>query len=143
MSEPKNEGIDLAQDLMSDVQANADAVKLETEKEAASEAAAAAAAATQAKVEAAAEAVKAKAEAAVEAPIIAMRDEVKKSFLSDNVKKEIREWVVAFGFALIAFFLIRTFLFTVITVDGKSMETTLHDGERLIVWPFDRFRGID
>ena len=126
MSEPKNEGFDLAQDLESDVKANADAVQLEAQKEAVAEAKAAAEAAAQAK-----------AEAAATAPTITMRDETKKPFLSDNAKKEIREWVVAFAFALVAFFLIRTFLFTVITVDGKSMETTLHDGERLIVTVLD------
>ena len=52
-------------------------------------------------------------------------------------RKEIREWVVALAVALIAVFLIRSFLFTVIRVDGSSMKETLHDGERLIVTVLD------
>ena len=39
--------------------------------------------------------------------------------------------------ALIAVFLIRSFLFTVIRVDGDSMKETLHNGERLIVTVLD------
>jgi len=50
-----------------------------------------------------------------------------------RAKKEIREWIVSIAVALIAVFLIRSFLFTVIRVDGDSMKETLHDGERLIV----------
>ncbi len=50
-----------------------------------------------------------------------------------KAKKEIREWIVSIAVALIAVFLIRSFLFTVIRVDGDSMRETLHDGERLIV----------
>jgi len=50
-----------------------------------------------------------------------------------RVKKEIREWVVSIAVALIAVFLIRSFLFTIIRVDGDSMRETLHNGERLIV----------
>ncbi len=48
-----------------------------------------------------------------------------------NVKKEILEWVVSLGVALIAVFLIRTFLFTMIRVDGESMLETLHDQDRI------------
>jgi signal peptidase I len=54
-----------------------------------------------------------------------------------RAKKEIREWVVSIALALIAVFLIRSFLFTVIRVDGSSMAETLHDGERLIVTVLD------
>ena len=50
-----------------------------------------------------------------------------------KAKKEIREWIVSIAVALLAVFLIRSFLFTVIRVDGDSMRETLHDGERLIV----------
>ena len=54
-----------------------------------------------------------------------------------KAKKEMREWVVSIAVALIAVFLIRSFLFTVIRVDGDSMRETLHDGERLIVTVLD------
>lgn len=54
-----------------------------------------------------------------------------------KAKKEIREWAVSIAVALIAVFLIRSFLFTVIRVDGDSMKETLHDGERLIVTVLD------
>lgn len=50
-----------------------------------------------------------------------------------NVKKEVREWVVSIAVALIAVILIRTFLFTVIKVEGPSMNDTLWEGDRLIV----------
>lgn len=112
--ERNNEGIDLKEDLRDDLEADQDAVsaaKAEESAQAASDAA--------------------------EKPTITMRDEEKKPLLSARAKKEIREWVVSIAFALIAVFLIRTFLFTVISVDGQSMETTLHDGERLIVTVLD------
>jgi len=70
-------------------------------------------------------------------PLLEMREEERKPLLSANAKKEIREWVVSIAFALIAVFLIRMFLFTVIRVDGHSMDTTLADGERMIVTVLD------
>ena len=48
-------------------------------------------------------------------------------------KQELREWVVALGTAIIIVTIIQSFLFRIIRVDGESMETTLHDGERLFV----------
>ena len=54
-----------------------------------------------------------------------------------KAKKEIREWIISIAVALLAVFLIRSFLFTVIRVDGDSMRETLHDGERLIVTVLD------
>ncbi|MBO4299790.1 MAG: signal peptidase I [Clostridia bacterium] len=50
-----------------------------------------------------------------------------------NIKKEIREWIVSLATALIVVFIIRTFLFTIIRVDGPSMSDTLLDGDRLYV----------
>ena len=50
-----------------------------------------------------------------------------------SVKQEIREWVVSLAVALIVVFVIQTFFFRIIRVDGQSMETTLHDNERLFV----------
>ncbi len=54
-----------------------------------------------------------------------------------DVKKEIWEWVKAILMALIAFFIIRTFIFTMIRVDGRSMVDTLHHEDRLAVTIFD------
>ena len=47
--------------------------------------------------------------------------------------KEVKEWVVALAVALVVVFVIQTFLFRIIRVDGHSMDTTLADGERLFV----------
>ncbi|TYS15393.1 signal peptidase I [Rossellomorea vietnamensis] len=46
---------------------------------------------------------------------------------------EILEWAKALGFALIIVFIVRTFLITPIVVEGASMNTILHDQERMIV----------
>ena len=56
------------------------------------------------------------------------KNKVKKSW-----KQELREWIVALGTAIIIVTIIQSFLFRIIRVDGESMETTLHDGERLFV----------
>ena len=48
-------------------------------------------------------------------------------------QQELKEWIVALGTALIIVLVIQSFLFRIIRVDGQSMETTLHDGERLFV----------
>ncbi len=50
-----------------------------------------------------------------------------------DLKHEIFEWVVAIVIALAAAFIIKTFLFTFVTVEGPSMESTLHTGDRLFV----------
>ena len=52
--------------------------------------------------------------------------------------KEIREWVVALVVALMVVLFIRTFLFTIIRVDGHSMDYTLADGERMFVTILDK-----
>ena len=48
-------------------------------------------------------------------------------------KNEIWEWIKALFIAIILAFIIRTFLFTPIVVEGSSMEPTLQDQERMIV----------
>ena len=48
-------------------------------------------------------------------------------------KKELREWLVSLGVALLIVLVVRMFLFTLIRVDGESMENTLMNGERLFV----------
>ncbi len=58
--------------------------------------------------------------------------------------REIREWVVALAAAVLIALLIRTFLFTLIRVDGNSMNDTLLHGERLFVSVIDvRLSGVE
>ncbi len=54
-----------------------------------------------------------------------------------NWKKELREWIVSLAVALLIVFVVRTFFFTLIRVDGSSMENTLLSGERLFVTVLD------
>lgn len=48
--------------------------------------------------------------------------------------REILEWVEAIALAVVVAMLVRTFLFTVVRVDGQSMDYTLAHNDRLIVW---------
>jgi signal peptidase I len=48
-----------------------------------------------------------------------------------DAKKEIMEWIKSIVVALIIVAIVRTFLFTMIRVDGESMLETLQDGDRL------------
>lgn len=48
-------------------------------------------------------------------------------------KNELWEWMRALVIAIILAFLIRTFLFAPFIVEGESMETTLHNNEKLVV----------
>ncbi|OIU71714.1 signal peptidase I [Rossellomorea aquimaris] len=48
-------------------------------------------------------------------------------------KNETFEWIKSLGVALVIVFIVRAFLFTPILVDGASMNTTLHDQDRMIV----------
>jgi len=48
-------------------------------------------------------------------------------------KNELWEWTRALVIAIILAFLIRTFLFAPFIVEGESMETTLHNSEKLVV----------
>ena len=69
--------------------------------------------------------------------LLEFREEEKKPLLTDKARKEIREWVVSLAVALVVVLLIRTFLFTIISVDGPSMSDTLLDGDRLMVTVLD------
>lgn len=60
-------------------------------------------------------------------------EKVKKPLLSEKAIKEIREWVVSLAVSIIVVLLIRTYLFTIIRVDGPSMSDTLLDGDKLFV----------
>lgn len=64
--------------------------------------------------------------------------------MKKRVLKEIREWVVALAVALLIVFVCKTFLFTLIRVDGHSMDHTLDDHERLFVSVLDvKLNGAD
>ena len=59
-------------------------------------------------------------------------------------KRELREWIVSIAVALMVVFILRTFLFQIIRVDGHSMDTTLADNERLLVSVLDvRLNGVE
>lgn len=76
--------------------------------------------------------------------LLEMHEEEKKPFLTPERRKDIREWIVSIIVALIAFVIIRTFLFTMIRVDGESMIETLQDGDRLFVSILDvKIRGVE
>ena len=59
--------------------------------------------------------------------------EKEKKAKEKTVGGEILSWVVSLAVALAVAMLIRTFLFTLITVDGRSMTDTLLDRDRLYV----------
>ena len=50
-----------------------------------------------------------------------------------NVKREILDWAVAIVVAIVIALVIRTFVFTLVRVDGPSMQPTLHHGDTLYV----------
>ena len=56
--------------------------------------------------------------------------EVKESF---NLKKEVFEWFYTIIIAIAIAFVIKTFLFDFVVVDGPSMHPTLVHGDRLII----------
>ena len=68
----------------------------------------------------------------------------KPSARKQRILKEIREWIISIAAALLIVMLLRTFLFTLIRVDGESMLPTLLDNERLFVTVYDvRFGEIE
>ena len=48
-------------------------------------------------------------------------------------RRALLDWVVVIGVALLVAFLVRTFVLAHFVVDGTSMATTLHDGDRVFV----------
>ena len=50
-----------------------------------------------------------------------------------NWKKEAVEWIQAIVFAVIIAVILKSFVFTLVLVEGASMENTLHTGDRLFV----------
>ena len=60
-----------------------------------------------------------------------------------RIFSEVREWIVSLAIALLVVIVLRSFVFTLIRVDGESMQPTLMDGERLLVTVHDgRFGEI-
>ena len=51
-----------------------------------------------------------------------------------GMMREILEWIQAIAIAAILAILIRNFVFTVVRVDGQSMESTLKHNDRMVVW---------
>ena len=86
----------------------------------------------------------AKAEGVEKEPLLQMREEVKKKFWTPERIKDAKEWVVSLVVALVIVFIIRTFLFTIIRVDGLSMHPTLDNDERLFVTILDvKLNGVE
>ena len=76
--------------------------------------------------------------------LLEMREEEPNEKKPSRWKKELREWAVSIVVAVLAFLIIRTFLFTMIRVDGESMLETLQHGDRLFVSVLDvRLRGVE
>ncbi|MET0146975.1 MAG: signal peptidase I [Ilumatobacteraceae bacterium] len=48
-------------------------------------------------------------------------------------RRALVDWIVVIGVALLVAFLVRTFVLAHFVVDGTSMATTLHDGDRVFV----------
>lgn len=53
--------------------------------------------------------------------------------MNSKVVNEIVDWIKSLAIAGLLAIIIHAFFFAVIVVSGPSMETTLHDGERLIM----------
>lgn len=60
--------------------------------------------------------------------------EVAEEIVKKSWQKEALEWIFSILIAVVLALVIRQFVFTVVRVDGESMEPTLHHNDRLIVW---------
>ena len=58
-----------------------------------------------------------------------------------SLKREIFEWIMVFVVAAAMAFVVRTFIFEPVRVDGASMMNTLVDGEFMIATKFDYWLG--
>ena len=65
---------------------------------------------------------------------IEVLEEVEVKGTGKSLKKELYEWVQAIVIAVVLALVIRNFVFTVVRVDGQSMEPTLQHNDRMIVW---------
>ena len=62
---------------------------------------------------------------------------VKKEEPKKSLKREIFEWIMVFVVAAAMAFVVRTFIFEPVRVDGSSMLNTLTDSEFMIATKFD------
>ena len=67
--------------------------------------------------------------------------EVKNEVPKKSIKQEIFEWIMVFVVAAALAFVVRTFIFEPVRVDGASMMDTLVDGEYMIATKFDYLLG--
>ena len=65
----------------------------------------------------------------------------KKGKAKKSMQREIFEWVMVFVCALAMAFVLRTFVFEPVKVDGRSMMNTLQDHEYMIATKYDYLRG--
>ena len=56
-----------------------------------------------------------------------------KKYIKNPILLSLAEWVLAIGFALILFFVARTFVFRIASVTGPSMQPSLVDGDLVIL----------
>ena len=66
-----------------------------------------------------------------------VQEQPAKPSLKKRFWKEVREWVVSLAVALAVVLVLRSFVFSIIRVDGSSMYPTLQDNERLFVTVYD------
>lgn len=69
------------------------------------------------------------------------KDKKKKEKPKKSLKREIFEWVMVFVVAAALAFVVRTFIFEPVRVDGSSMLNTLEDSEFMIATKFDYLLG--
>lgn len=59
--------------------------------------------------------------------------------MSENLKAEILSWIKLILTAFVIAFLLKTFIFQIAYVKGPSMDTTLHEGQILIISKLNYF----
>ena len=69
------------------------------------------------------------------------KDKKKKEKPKKSLKREIFEWVMVFVVAAALAFVVRTFIFEPVRVDGSSMLNTLENNEFMIATKFDYLLG--
>ena len=69
------------------------------------------------------------------------KNKKKKEKPKKSLKREIFEWVMVFVVAAALAFVVRTFIFEPVRVDGSSMLNTLEDSEFMIATKFDYLMG--
>ena len=69
------------------------------------------------------------------------KNKKKKEKPKKSLKREIFEWVMVFVVAAALAFVVRTFIFEPVRVDGNSMLNTLEDSEFMIATKFDYLLG--